>query len=213
MITSVTPSLIPGSDGTRVTIHYAGTSTAAGRSGSTAPTCPAAPAGQELPDPVEGPQAIWDGKINGSARAGGHVPGRARRDRRRLRHRLLPGTPSAGAREHRARWRDDQLPRRPSRRSIRSRRVPTRSSTCAPRGLPIAGRSKGERAHARRLSRASPTRRRCPSTFPPGGRGCTSSRSGRPPVSTTVPIVAAAATTGPRPGGAPGADLAGTQSR
>ena len=108
VVTSVTPSLIPGSDGTRVTIRYKGNENRGGTVRIYRTDLPGRPpAGQELPDAVEGPAGDLGREDRRAPRAGGHVPGRARRDRRRVRHRPLPGAPSAGAGNHRARYRHD----------------------------------------------------------------------------------------------------------
>jgi FlgD Ig-like domain len=66
VVTSVTPSEIPGADGTRVTIHYAGNE---GRGGTIRIYRTDVPGGPRLVKsfltPWNGHTAIWDGTING----------------------------------------------------------------------------------------------------------------------------------------------------
>jgi len=77
VITSVTPSVIPGSNGTSVTIHYKGNEQ---RGGTILIYRTDLPGGPRLVKsfltPWKGQQAIWDGKINGRpAPAGTYLVG------------------------------------------------------------------------------------------------------------------------------------------
>ena len=77
VITSVTPSLIPGSNGTRVTIHYKGNEQRGGTIRIYRTDLPGGPRlVKSFLTPWKGQQAIWDGKINGQpAPAGTYLVG------------------------------------------------------------------------------------------------------------------------------------------
>ena len=64
VVTRVTPSLIPGTHGTSVTIHYAGNENRGGTVRIYRTDLPGAPLVKSFLTPWNGHTAIWDGKIN-----------------------------------------------------------------------------------------------------------------------------------------------------
>jgi len=77
VVTSVTPSVIPGSGGTRVTIHYEGNENRGGTVRIYRTDLPGGPRlVKSFLTPWKGQQAVWDGKIDGRpAPAGKYLVG------------------------------------------------------------------------------------------------------------------------------------------
>jgi FlgD Ig-like domain/N,N-dimethylformamidase beta subunit-like, C-terminal len=76
VVTSVTPSVIPGADGTNVTIHYAGNEGRGGTVRIYRTDLPGDPLVKSFLTPWNGHTAIWDGKIGGRrAPAGTYLVG------------------------------------------------------------------------------------------------------------------------------------------
>ena len=171
---------------------------------------PRRPAGQELPDAVERPHGDLGREDRPAPRAGGHVPGRARRDRRRLQHRPLPRP-------------------RPARRRGPPRNAGVTISYLAAQApldpVPAGSdavvhvRSPGlayhwalERAGARAPVASGESDQATLSVHVPAGRAGLYEVALRSPAgSTTVPIVASGSAASPGARGAAGAHLAGPQ--
>ena len=181
VVTRVTPSLIPGANGTHVTIHYAGNE---GRGGTVRIYRTDLPGGPRLVKsfltPWNGHTTIWDGKISQRpAPAGTYLIGLdvtdAACDTGRFPAHIPPAPGTAPNTGVTVSYLAAQAPLDPVRAGSDAE-VHVRS-----RGLAYHWALEGERARARRSRRASPTRRRCPCPCRADARGCTSSRCGHRP--------------------------------